>query len=104
MLLKVPQRVLTGRRPPITYSPTMRRRRLSQLLKDLRRKAGITATQAAEQLGWDPAKVSRIERNEWKLPNPRDVRDLLDLYGVTDEKQREMLLDLAKQARQRGWW
>ena len=34
----------------------------------------------------------------------RDVRDLLDLYGTTDEQQRERLLGLARESRQRGWW
>lgn len=45
-----------------------------------------------------------MERNDWKLPNLRDIRDLLDLYDVTDEARREELLTLARDARQRGWW
>jgi transcriptional regulator with XRE-family HTH domain len=82
----------------------VRRRRLSHALRDLRKSTGLTAADAAKRLEWDASKVSRMERNEWKLPNVRDVKDLLDLYGVTDERQREALLTLARESRQRGWW
>jgi transcriptional regulator with XRE-family HTH domain len=96
---------MTERRVEITsYSPTVRRRRLSHALRELRKAAGITATDAAKQLEWDPSKVSRMERNEWKLPNVHDIRLLLDLYGVTDERQREALVMLARESRHRGWW
>jgi hypothetical protein len=35
--------------------------------------------------------------------HPRDVRDLLDLYGAVGE-QRAALLVIAREARERGWW
>jgi hypothetical protein len=35
--------------------------------------------------------------------SPRDVRDLLRLYDVTDE-QRDSLMQLARESRQKGWW
>lgn len=87
-----------------SYSPTVRRRRLSKALRELRKAAGLTATEAAKRLEWDPAKVARMERNQWKLPDIGDIRRLLDLYGVTDETEREGLVTLARQSRQRGWW
>jgi hypothetical protein len=34
---------------------------------------------------------------------PVDLRRLLDLYEVHDD-QREVMLTLARQARERGWW
>jgi Domain of unknown function (DUF5753) len=34
----------------------------------------------------------------------RDVRDLCDLYGVTDEAERDRLMRLAREAKQTGWW
>jgi hypothetical protein len=34
----------------------------------------------------------------------RDVEDLLTLYGVTDARERETLLDLARAGNTRGWW
>lgn len=85
-------------------SPTIKRRRLSHTLRRLRRESGLSVTEVGKRLEWDPSKVSRIERNEWRLPSLRDVRDLLDLYGVTDEAWRDELLSLAREARQHGWW
>lgn len=86
------------------YSPSIRRRRLSHALKEFRKAARLTATEAAQRLEWDPAKVARMERNQWKLPNVNDVKLLMDLYGVTDDRQRESMLTLARESRLRGWW
>ncbi|RCG19147.1 XRE family transcriptional regulator [Sphaerisporangium album] len=88
----------------MTYSPTVRRRRLSAVLRQLRREVGLHADEVARRLEWTPSKVTRIERNEWKLPSVRDVRDLLDIYEVTDETRREAILTLTREGRQRGWW
>jgi len=35
--------------------------------------------------------------------SPRDVRDLLAVYGVEGD-QRDSLMQLAREARQKGWW
>jgi hypothetical protein len=35
---------------------------------------------------------------------PRDIRDLCDLYSVTDPGERERLMALARQGKQQGWW
>ncbi len=35
---------------------------------------------------------------------PRDVRFLLRIYGVTDGEQCDLLLALARESRQKGWW
>nr|WP_039820603.1 helix-turn-helix transcriptional regulator [Nocardiopsis halophila] len=86
------------------YSPTVRRRRLSLELRRLREAAGLTASQAAKQLEWDTSKITRMERNEWKRPNPRDIKDLLDVYRVEERERREAMVELARQSRQKGWW
>ncbi|MFC3996525.1 helix-turn-helix domain-containing protein [Nocardiopsis sediminis] len=86
------------------HSPTVRLRRLSRQLKELRELSGFTAEHVASRLEWAQSKISRIEGAQWKRPSLRDVRDLLDLYGVDDEARREELLALAKQSRERGWW
>lgn len=88
----------------MSNSPTVKRRRLSAELRKLRLTAKLTADEVAKQLEWAPSKVTRIERNEWKLPRVRDIRDLLDLYEVHDQGVREALITLAREARQRGWW
>ena len=35
--------------------------------------------------------------------SPRDVRDLLRIYGVPED-QRARLIELARESRQKGWW
>jgi hypothetical protein len=84
-------------------SPTMRRRRLARELARLREERGMTIREAATALEWDPSKLSRVEGLQRGMI-VRDVRRLLDLYGVTDQAQREALFELARQAKQRGWW
>jgi hypothetical protein len=85
-------------------SPTLRRRRLSAELERLRRASNLTAAEAARRLDWNASKLTRMERNEWKRPLPRDVEDLLDLYGLNDAGERARLITLAREGRQRGWW
>lgn len=48
-------------------------------------------------------KISRLETGA-RRAIPRDVRDLCQIYGVTDQAQVEDLMDLARQGRQPGWW
>ncbi len=82
--------------------PTVRHRRLGAELRRLREGAGLTIEQVAERLECSISKLSRIETAQVR-PTPRDVRDLLDVYGVEDD-MREALLQIAREARQRGWW
>jgi hypothetical protein len=57
----------------------------------------------AHRLEWSASKISRIETGQSRA-HPGDVRDLLDAYGVTDDTVREALVQLAREARRRGWW
>jgi transcriptional regulator with XRE-family HTH domain len=82
-------------------SPTVRRRRLASELRGLREAAGLTIEQVAERMEVSSSKISRLETARVSAP-PRDVRDLLEIYGVTGE-QRETLLTIAREARQRTW-
>ncbi|MEC3893460.1 MULTISPECIES: helix-turn-helix domain-containing protein [Nocardiopsis] len=85
-------------------SPTVRRRRLSHLLKELREAKGFTAQHVTDTLGWSRGKLTHIEQNQWKRPNRRDIEDLLDIYEVTDTERRDAALSLVRQSRQQGWW
>ncbi len=38
------------------------------------------------------------------IATPRDIRDLCDLYDVTDEAERDRLKQLAREGKQQGWW
>lgn len=84
-------------------SPTVRRRQLAAELKRLRLAAGLTIEQVADQLEWSQGKVSKIE-NAHVSVLPRDVRHLLTVYGIQDGAERDALVTLATQSRQRGWW
>src|ERR1700685_1867890 len=72
-------------------------------LRALREAAGLNSQQAAGELGCSQSKMSRVENGKSPV-SVRDVRDLLGLYDVSDEEQRERLLSLARESRQRGWW
>lgn len=83
-------------------SPTVRRRRLASELRRLRKESGLTAEAVAERLEYDQSWVSRIESGRRGI-RPNDLKALLDVYEVFGQA-REDLLQLARQARQRGWW
>jgi len=80
----------------------VRRRRLAAELRRLRSKAGKTLDEVGAYLECSPTKVSRIEAGQVGA-RVQDVRDMLELYGVTGA-ERDTLLDLVRQARQKGWW
>jgi transcriptional regulator with XRE-family HTH domain len=88
---------------PEVRSPTVRRRELGALLRKLRTEKGLTVEQAAERLMFSMSKLSRMETGHG-VATPRDVRDLCALYGVTDEAERERMMNLAREGKQQGWW
>lgn len=85
-----------------TGSPTVPRRELGTRLKALRTERGWTAEQVGERLRFSPSKMSRLETGH-RGASPRDINDLCDLYEVDDE-QRQRLLELASEGKQRAWW
>ena len=88
---------------PEVRSPTVRRRELGALLRKLRTEKGLTVEQAADRLMVSMSKLSRMETGHGVV-TPRDIRDLCDLYGVTDEAERDRMMKLAAEGRQRAWW
>lgn len=83
-------------------SPTVRRRRLAAELRAIRESSGKSGDAVAAALKWSPSKISRYELARTGL-KPRDVERLLDYYNVTGPR-RSMLLSLAEDAAQKGWW
>jgi transcriptional regulator with XRE-family HTH domain len=92
---------VTPRKDP-SPSPTLRARRLAIELVGRREAAGLSRDEAARRLEWSTSTIFRIETGRSR-PQPRSVRDLLDLYGVTGA-ERDGLIQLAREARQPGWW
>jgi transcriptional regulator with XRE-family HTH domain len=83
-------------------SPTVRRRRLAAELREIRESKGKSGDAVAAALKWSPSKISRYERAKTGL-QPREVERLLDYYEVTGSR-RDLLLALAEDAAQKGWW
>jgi transcriptional regulator with XRE-family HTH domain len=83
-------------------SPTVRRRRLAAELRAIRESSGRSADRVAAALKWSPSKISRYELARTGL-KPDEVEKLLDHYGITGSR-RAHLLQLAKDATQKGWW
>jgi transcriptional regulator with XRE-family HTH domain len=83
--------------------PTILRIVLGTQLRRLREERGITREAAGDAIRGSHAKISRLELGRVGCKE-RDVADLLSLYGVTDEEQREAYLVLARHAGTPGWW
>ncbi len=83
--------------------PTLRAQWLGQQLRALRELTGMTLRQAGEYLQRDPSMVSRFETAEYPIRRG-DVLALLDLYGVSEERTRDGLLQLADDVWRKGWW
>ena len=83
-------------------SPTVRRRRLAAELRGIREGIGKSGDAVAAALKWSPSKISRYERARTGL-QPREVERLLDYYEITGSR-RALLLALAQDATQKGWW
>ncbi|MCK7624249.1 helix-turn-helix domain-containing protein [Streptomyces sp. RS10V-4] len=81
----------------------VRRILLGSQLRRLRESRGITREAAGYSIRASESKISRMELGRVSF-KARDVADLLTLYGVNDEQEREALLALAKEANVAGWW
>ena len=81
----------------------VRRILLGSQLRRLRESRGITREAAGYSIRASESKISRMELGRVSF-KARDVEDLLTLYGVSDERERDSLLCLAKEANVAGWW
>ncbi|MFF7338677.1 helix-turn-helix domain-containing protein [Streptomyces sp. NPDC008163] len=81
----------------------VRRILLGSQLRRLRDSRGITREAAGYSIRASESKISRMELGRVSF-KARDVEDLLTLYGVTDEAERDSLLALAREANVAGWW
>jgi transcriptional regulator with XRE-family HTH domain len=87
----------------MTTGPTVRRRRLGTELRKLRESNGYKLEEVAAQLGVAPSTLSRIETG--KAPTKSAyLNQMLEMYGVADPAQRQILVDMAREGHRKGWW
>ncbi|MGW4466456.1 helix-turn-helix domain-containing protein [Micromonospora sp. NBC_01796] len=76
---------------------------LGAQLRRLREANGVTREAAGWEIRASESKISRMELGRVGFKE-RDVADLLTLYGVHDDGERAVLLGLARDANEPGWW
>ncbi len=81
----------------------VRRMLLGSQLRRLRETRGITREAAGYSIRASESKISRMELGRVSFKT-RDVEDLLTLYGITDDAERQALVGLAREANVAGWW
>jgi transcriptional regulator with XRE-family HTH domain len=86
----------------VAVGPTVRQRQLGMRLRAIRTELGLGVEAVAKELECSPSKISRLETAS-RRPNPRDIRDLCQVYKI-DEATSEELMDLARKAKEPGWW
>lgn len=84
-------------------SPTVLRMILGKQLQALRERAGMSYEQAAEAIYSSEWTIRRMERAEGGL-KPLTVKSLLMAYGITDVREIDTFLALARDASKPGWW
>ncbi|HET6482323.1 MAG TPA: helix-turn-helix transcriptional regulator [Actinoplanes sp.] len=82
---------------------TVRRLQLGARLRELRLAAGVSREAAGYRIRASESKISRMELGRVGF-KPRDISDLLTLYGIDDPEEHERLLDLTKEANSPSWW
>src|SRR5213080_5077988 len=86
-----------------TGGPTVLRILLGTQLRRLREAKGVTREDAGWEIRSSESKISRMELGRVGFKE-RDVADLLTLYGMDDDEERESLLALARDSTTQGWW
>lgn len=84
-------------------NPVAAQRRLRVELRHLRERQHLTQQQVADALEISLSKVIRMENGIVHIQR-NDLDALLRLYEVTEKKQIEDLLAIARASRQEAWW
>ncbi|MGE5134952.1 MAG: helix-turn-helix domain-containing protein [Gemmatimonadota bacterium] len=83
--------------------PAVLRMLVGMQLRRLREEHRISCEEAGQSIRASRSKISRMEHGRVAL-KPRDVADLLSLYGVSDPAEIDAVLTLARRASAPGWW
>ncbi len=84
---------------------TMLRRQIGRKFEALRKSAGLTMEQAAEQLDRARATMHRIENGAEHIRfRQTDVKEMLQLYGASAEDSELLLAMTAATRENKNWW
>jgi transcriptional regulator with XRE-family HTH domain len=83
--------------------PLLSRKRLRMNVRQRREERGLTQKQVADALDWSVSKVVRIERGAVRI-STTDLRALLELYQVQEEREILRLVELGRVARRPAWY
>src|SRR5580698_1513704 len=83
--------------------PAIPRRRLRVELRAARAATGLTREDAARTLDWSLSKLVRIETGDQGV-SVTDLRAMLGLYNITDERRITELAQLARGTRLHSRW
>jgi transcriptional regulator with XRE-family HTH domain len=86
-----------------SVTPLVLRRRLRTELRNARQEKQLTQEQVAKAMVWSLSKMIRIEKAQTSI-SINDVKALLQLYEINDEKETAELVALAREARKQSWW
>lgn len=85
------------------YGPVVKRAMLTSELQRLRRERGKSQQSVAESLGWSVSKLIRIEGGRIGISRT-DLEALLRHYRAFDRDSMKELWELARGAKEKGWW
>ncbi|WP_067597903.1 helix-turn-helix domain-containing protein [Nocardiopsis listeri] len=82
--------------------PAGSKRKLGLWLKEQRTNSGLTGKQVANELGCGDPKVFRMEGGH-AVPSKLELDRLFDVFGVSDDQERDLIRQLAADAKSRHW-
>jgi transcriptional regulator with XRE-family HTH domain len=89
--------------PDKVTGPLGPRRSIAAALKQLREESGKNLNEVAEDLMISTSKLSRLENAQGK-PQPRDIKDLIQYYGIKGTALGVSLQRWVTAAQRQGWW
>ena len=88
---------------PKSPAISLRSQWLGEKLRAARERAGYKLRDAGEYLQMDHTTLGRFERGTHKIRRSY-VKDLVDFYGISDPRERDMLIQLCEDAWRKDWW
>ena len=83
--------------------PSLPRRQLGKYIRNAREAASLGQREIAQMMQWSISTQSRLERGELGKIRDRDLRELGQALGFTDEETAAMV-GLLQQAAEKRWW